>query len=499
MGYTLGDGLTIGASGVGLQLYKVVGSTKTTMAGVGVNPATAITGVGTATFTNVPVANTYEVRGRALTANYKVLNDTATALVLDGSDQSYTVPTLGKTSFMVKTTNNELRGRVQSRYGASNVAGLVVTIAPTAMNIQGSPAKSDTTAAGGWYSIDGLREGPYTVTVSAGDSAYSFLRTLKKTASPAASAINSDGLAATDNNDSPTQGTRDLQGVADSKVVNFEGYRNDTKFAGAVVNDRDTDLTTIDPGEALAGAKINLYRDDDGSATANTSDTLVATATTDANGAYSFTGLLEGRYTAVWVANTPSTDVQVVRSISSANVPSTKVTATPLMSANVVASGNLPAWNYANLASMTNIAPANFTFVYANTVVQGKVLKQAAGNAPVAGMTVQMQKCFTVTFAGTTLTTVSGPRPDVANNKCTAYLPGVSTTVTDAAGAFQFTGLREGVYRVIPLGGTVVPAYANYVGVATGFAASPGANDNEAGLFLTSGSGDIESLIFHVY
>ena len=88
-----------------------------------------------------------------------------------------------------------------------------------------------------------------------------------------------------------------------SKSSWFEAYRNDTKFEGLVVNDRDTDLTTIDPGEGLAGAVINLYRDDDGSATAGL-DTLTASATTDASGAYSFTGLLEGRYTAVAVPAT---------------------------------------------------------------------------------------------------------------------------------------------------------------------------------------------------
>jgi hypothetical protein len=327
-----------------------------------------------------------------------------------------------------------------------------------------------------------------------------FLRTLTTTFSPAASTIRS---SLTDDNDTPTQGTRDLQGFAAVLKANFEGYRSDTKFAGLVVNDRDTDLTTIDPGEALAGAIINLYRDDDGSATANTADTLTASATTDAGGAYSFTGLVEGRYTAVVVPNTPTADVQVLTKLSNVNAPTTKVSATPLMGANIGASGSLPAWNYANPNAPSNLAPANFTFLYANTVVRGTVKKQAAGNAAVPNMTVTLQKCYTSTanLPGSLLTNVSGPMPDDAGaTTCnTFFISGTLNTTTNASGNWEFTGLREGVYRVVPQLGSVVPAYAQFVGVSTNFAASPGADDNRAGLFLTVGSGDIESLDFQVW
>jgi protocatechuate 3,4-dioxygenase beta subunit len=397
---------------------------------------------------------------------------------------------------MVKTTNNVLKGHVRSRYGASMVPGLKVWAVPTAMNIQGTAMRVDTTRNNGLYILDSLREGPYTVTVTAGDSAYVFLRTLKTTPSPASSGITSVSA----DNSSPTTGVRDLQGVGDTKSTDFEAYRSDTKFSGIIVNDRDTDLTTIDPGEALAGAVINLFRDDDGSATPNVADTLIGTATTDANGAYSFTGLVEGRYTAVWGSGTPDNSVQVMTKLSTAGAATTQISATPLMALNVKQTGNLPAWNYANPGSPSNLAPANFTFLYANTVVQGTVLKQGTAT-PVPGMSITLQKCYlsTANAGGSALTNVSGPRPDDgAATTCTSFFAGSNTVVTDAAGNFQFANLREGVYRVTPAPGTV-PPYASFVGVATGFAASPGVDDGRSGLFLTVGSGDIESLQFDVY
>jgi hypothetical protein len=321
--------------------------------------------------------------------------------------------------------------------------------------------------------------------VEAGDSAYSFLRTLKTSPVPASSLIKSGSA----NNDSPTMGTRDVQGVADIQNTNFEAYRTDRKFSGLVINDRDTDLTTVDPGEALAGAIINLYQDDDGSGTAYTGvDSLVGVATTDAGGAFSFTGLREGRYTAVWVKDSPTADVAVVRSWSQTNVLSSKITATTLMAANVANVGpNLPAWNYAN-STVSNLATANFTYIYSNTVVRGTT--KTAGGVAIPGMSVTLQRCWTSTantVAPNTLTNVSGPQPETASTFCTLFFSGQQNAVTDATGAFSFPNLPEGVYKVLPVPGTVV-GYTTYT--PTGGAAG------QAGLYLTVGSGDIETLDF---
>ena len=186
--------------------------------------------------------------------------------------------------------------------------------------------------------------------------------------------------------------------------------------------------------------------------------------------------------------------------LSTAGTATTQVSATPVMALNVLASGNLPAWNYANPGVPSNLLPANFTFLYSNTIVQGTVLKQSDLSA-VPGMSITLQKCYlsTANAGGSALTNVSGPRPDDGGaTTCTSFFAGSNTVVTDAAGKFQFANLREGVYRVTPAPGTV-PPFASFVGVATGFAASPGVDDGRSGLFLTVGSGDIESLTFHVY
>jgi hypothetical protein len=327
--------------------------------------------------------------------------------------------------------------------------------------------------------VSGLREGPYEVSVTAGDSAWTFLRTLKTTSVPTSGSAN---------NASATTGSRDLTGYGVTGTSNFEAYRTDATWAGIIVNDRDTDLTTIDPGEALAGAVVNLYRDDD-AGTAGT-DTLTATATSDANGAYSFTGLVEGRYTAVWASGTPTADVKVLRSVSTANVASSSVTAITLFGGPVKNTAvNLPAWSYGTSVG-SNLTDANFTFVFSNTIVQGTAMTAAA--APVAGMTVTMQRCFTSTANGgglTTLTNVSGPQPDDGvNTTCTAFFTGNTNAVTDAAGNFQFGNLAEGVYKVTPQ-----PATAGL----TTFTPAGGAA-NQPGLYLTVGSGDIETLAFTI-
>ena len=409
-----------------------------------------------------------------------MLNDTAIAFTPDQSDQVWADRTLyrgsGATatwtpaSFAYKSNTNLMAGTVSSRQGASPAKGIIVTVSPAAGNIQGTAAKMDTTDATGAYSVSGLREGPYEVSVSAGDSAWTFLRTLKSTTTPAAGAST---------NASPSTAARTLKGYGVTGTSNFEAYRSDVTFSGLVVNDLDADLTTIDPGEALAGAIINLYRDDD-AGTAGT-DTLTATATSDASGNYTFTGLLEGRYTAKWASGSPSTDVKVLRSVDANNVANSSVTAITLFNGPVKNTAvNLPAWNYATSVG-SNLTDANFTFLYSNTVVKGTTLTGAG--VAVAGMTVTLRRCYNATL--TNLTNFSGPKPQAAGvdacSGATPYFVGQTNVLTDATGTFTFSGLSEGVYEVIPVPSTVSP-YTT---------AAPA-----GGMYLTVGSGDIETLAF---
>ena len=183
-----------------------------------------------------------------------------------------------------------------------------------------------------------------------------------------------------------------------------------------------------------------------------------------------------------WATGTPNNDVNVLTAITITGATTTSVTGTPLKSAHVApASVNLPAWNYAT-NSVSNQAAANFTFLYKNTVVQGTT--KTAGGTAVPGMTITLRRCFTSTAnggGGNTLTNVSGPQPATGTTLCTAYFTGQTNVVTAADGSFMISGLTEGVYEITPAPGTVSP-----------FTTSTPAQ----ALYLTVGSGDIESYAF---
>ena len=74
-----------------------------------------------------------------------------------------------------------------------------------------------------------------------------------------------------------------------------------------------------------------------------------------------------------------------------------------------------------------------------------------------------------------------GPQPVTVNTICTTYLGTTTNQVTDSTGAFNFSGLVEGVYEVTPQPGTVG-------GYTT---ANPA-----AALYYTLGSADVEDYTF---
>ena len=91
-------------------------------------------------------------------------------------------------------------------------------------------------------------------------------------------------------------GTRDLEGYGRASVANFAAHRMDTKVEGVVVNDRDADFNTLDPGEALAAVTITLIDDANADGLVTAGEVTVGTTTTDATGAYAFSGLQEDNY-----------------------------------------------------------------------------------------------------------------------------------------------------------------------------------------------------------
>jgi hypothetical protein len=417
---------------------------------------------GVYTFLNVPTNQTsYTLTARSLVANQFVLNDTTITLggttgrgdFTGGTPNTMVCPlgtntVAGCATFAFKYNNGVINGRVKAA-DSTGASGLIVTLAPVAGVIQPTTTFSDTTDSNGLFGFAGIREGKYTLTLT-----------------PTAVW----GLAAGQAN--PITDT--IQGSGDVDIKNFLVRRLDTSIKGVVVNDRDQDANVVDPGEALAGVIIQLYRNNSNtSTTAITLDTLVTTATTDANGAYTFSNLPEARY--VVKALQPGTAV-VTRGINAAGAHID--TAVVRTAASTTGEGNnltrtvgstnpspLPRWDYATSTVFFD-GRTNFTFLYNSTKATG-VITTSAGTA-VAGMTVTLRRCDD--SAGAT-------SPPAAGN-CTTYFPGSVpiTTATDATGTFNFTNLQEGVYEVTP-----APASAGLTAVAPAMR-----------LFLLVGAGDIE-------
>lgn len=465
LNFTNGDVSSPGSDNLQVQLYRVnTDGTKTSVDGpYALNfPAASgsvVFGVnGTAAAVTLPVG-TYEVRARSAVGTQTIISDTAYTVTIDGAKMQDTLKTFmasathpkGYSSFVWKYNNTTLAGTVRAADG-TNANGATVRI-QTAANFVGPVRDTTLNITAGSYSKTGLLEGPYTVTASMGDSAAVW-----------------ELLTTVTGNTSPTLASRETQGLADDKIANFQATRLDTKVLGVVINDRDQDLTVIDPDEALAGVTISLYRDGSGTISL---DTLVATTTTDAAGAFSFTGLREGRYI---TKATSLTNAQVLRGLSKDTAVVTTAATTTGSGANntrVVGStspATLPRWDYNNSVVDGGWLPGNYTFLFNNTQVKGTV--KTAGGVAVPGMTISLRRCNT--SAGAT-------SPPSGAGVCTTYLGSTVNMTSDAAGAFSFTNLIEGVYEVRPQPTTVA-----------GWTTSTPAQI----LYITVGSADVEAKDF---
>jgi hypothetical protein len=448
-------------------------------------------------FPNVPV--TYEFADESTTSTYHVraegdnnriiLQPDDVAFTLDGSDQGVaSYPLDGgddgdESSFAMKSASTEIEGTIEAADGTP-AEGIIVTITATADNIQGSVAMpdadppfymTDTTDAAGFYRIVDLVEGPYNVMADVGDLTWTFKETLDAPA------------AGTEDNTDAMSGDRDLEGHNDVGVANFLAVWTAGVITGQVANDRDGDGTTIDPGEALAGAEMGLYTD-----TPDPDDSeLVATATTDAEGIYEFAGVHEGDYIVTWMADTPDATVTALQALGDIEFLVT-ITAGDYEFGDLA--DNLPAWDY-DLTEAVNVGAAqgdasftDYSFLYRNTTVRGTA--SLGGGDAVEGMTVSARRCDDSIgamspapardFGGDGL---PGGGDDVV--ACADFLGTTMTVTTNASGVFEFTGLTEGVYEVIPAPTT-----------------APGGTYNtstpEARLYLTVGNGDIESATFTI-
>jgi hypothetical protein len=359
----------------------------------------------------------------------------------------------GCATFAFKYTNGQINGRVKAS-DSTGASGLIVTLTGVAGTIQPSPTMIDTTDTNGLFGFVGIREGKYNLTLTPNTTW---------------------GIAGGQSN--PVVDT--VQGNGDIDIKNFIVRRLDTSIRGVVVNDRDIDQV-IDPGEALAAVTIQLYRNNSNtSTTAITLDTLVATTTTDATGAYQFNNLPEARYIVKAVQPTTAVVTRRVDGSTGGHVDTTVVrtaaAATPPVGfedmARIVGStapAALPYWNYPN-SSVANNGRTHFTFLYNNNTATGVITNAAL--APVSGMSVTLRRCLTSNPAQTV-------KPPFGPANCLTYYPNAApiTTSTNSTGTFTYSNLQEGVYEVTPS-----PATAGLTVV------NPASR-----LFLQSGNADIE-------
>jgi hypothetical protein len=101
-----------------------------------------------------------------------------------------------------------------------------------------------------------------------------------------------------------TTGYAFAMGTGDRPGNDFGNFQQGT-ISGTKFKDADGDGSGFEAGDpGVAGFEIRLYSDADGSGDLSNGDSLAATATTAANGNYSFTGLTPGRYVVCEAAKT---------------------------------------------------------------------------------------------------------------------------------------------------------------------------------------------------
>lgn len=410
---------------------------------------------GIVTFANVATETDYTFLAQS-GAEQVFLTGNSLAFNLDGSDQTADFFN-DESTFVHKFNNTQIEGwargadGVDWTVGADSIAVHIVAAPENLGSTTDTTVYTDGGANGAYATAANLLEGPYIVTVTDREGEWAFFDTL--TAAPPLSSGEAD-------NDDERTAVRDLETNGFISTARFWARYMDTSVEGRVINDRDDDDNTIDPNEALAGAQIELV---------DAGGTLLETATTDANGEYSFGGLREGTYLVRWVDDTPDNTVVVLKALNTDSAFVTTTAAAPVAGGSIAA---LPRWDYEISAGDGDDDVADFMFLYKNTTINATVQTGAA--VKIAGMTVSLRRCNVSTGA------VSPPQTAV-DQTCTTYLGSTVTAVSDANGVATFSDLIEGVYQIAPQPGTV-GTYTTSAPAST--------------LYITIGSADVESATF---
>ncbi|MCW5654862.1 SdrD B-like domain-containing protein [Hydrogenophaga sp.] len=313
--------------------------------------------------------------------------------------------------------------------GAGNVAQ---TLTLTGTDLSGNPVSlTTTTDANGQYTFTGVPPGAnYTVTCTSCAPPAGFINSTVPLAWPGSTGGTAAGTQAV-----PAITGIDLSGPQTASVNNhFTKTLPGSQVSGYVYFDPDNSggVATADdlpvPGQTLE------LRD-------QVSGALVATTTTDASGAYVFTGLPAGNYRVLMPALPAGTTHGRTSAGTLGGAPNG--TATP--------PGTAPA-AIASIAVGANQTTANHNFPLVSDIrIAGRVYEDIDFDGQYSGGEPGLPG-GTVTLVGT----------DAFGNAITRY------TTTDASGQYGFAGLPPGQYTVRqsqPLGYTSV---ANTVGPVTG-------------------------------
>lgn len=316
--------------------------------------------------------------------------------------------------------------------GADGAHNLPQTLTLTGNDLAGNPVSiTTTTDASGQYSFSGVPPGSsYTVTCTTCASPAGFLNSSSPLAWPGSTGGTAGGTQPV-----PTITGIDLSGVKTASVDNhFTKTLPGSQISGVVYFDPDNSGGVFTPDDQPVPGRIVELRD-------QVSKLLIATATTDASGAYSFSGLPAGNYHLLM----PALPAGTTHGITSAGTLGGAPNGTPS------APGVAPAV-IANIVVGANQSTAHHNFPLVSDIqIAGRVYEDRDFDGQFGGTDVGLP--------GSTLGLVG---TDAFGNAITRY------TTTNASGQYSFTGLAPGNYTVRqtqPLGYTSV---ANTPGPVTG-------------------------------
>jgi len=463
---------------------------------VDVGTATPIIPGGGFNFFAVPVGPTYRLFGDVnpgFDPEWAVLDDNFIDVMADGSDQLTDVCPLqemGTTTFAncgtfaVKAQNNTLSGTVLYRDGSDVPDGTELMISVNAdSTVQGRASSiGDTvvTTLGGAFTTNAtVREGYYKVTPVNDVPAVFFAET-----------TNGDA------EDSDVRGASQVVVIPDEAgfqavtPASFHAHRTDATIRGYVVNDRDEDGNVVDTNEGLAGAVVTLYANDGAVDDDIAADSVVATATVDADGLFLFEDLVTRRYNIEAVA--PGSEIV----LSDGVVAETQYSVVPDNSdidINAAPTAALPYWDF-ETSMIMNTGEAGeqdsyFTFLFTDGTYSGTVINDEDDSA-VGSMSIQITRCNAY-GAPLPLIPTAG---DCTDNAGTSAAGTFQNTLTANDGTYSFDNLREGVYQV-----TIQTASA---GDSDG-AFLPGSTTgngtaSETFVFFIDGTEDLEQIEFRV-